>query len=314
VTVEARFMLAELGKRILKGDVRAAATLMSWIEDRDPKATRILRKLYRYTDRAHVIGVTGAVGTGKSSLIDRMIAEYRRRGRTVGVLAVDPSSLFYGGALLGDRLRMRDHFLDDKVFVRSFATRGATGGLSRAIRQAIHVLDAMGKEAIFVETIGVGQDELEIAALAHTVVVVLIPEMGDEVQAMKAGLAEIADILVVNKADLPGADATVQQLKTLLGDERVSIISTSALRNEGIQWLVDSIRKHRAMSLRDGNHQRKRLRLCREELLSLLRDRFIAELERKISGAALDQQIKLIAKRQTDPYSALDELLKRLAL
>jgi LAO/AO transport system kinase len=307
-------MSAELGKRILKGDVRAAAMLMSWIEDGDPKATGILKKLYRYTDRAHVIGVTGAVGTGKSSLIDRMIAEYRRRGRTVGVLAVDPSSVFSGGALLGDRVRMREHFVDDKVFVRSFATRGATGGLSRAIRQAIHVLDSMGKEAIFVETIGAGQDELDIAALAHTVVVVLIPEMGDEVQAMKAGLAEIADIFVINKADLPGADATVQQLKALLGDERVSIISTSALRNEGIQSLVDSIRRHRAMSLRNGNHQRKRLRLCREELLSLLHARLIAELEKKISGAALDKQIKLIANRQIDPYSALDKLVKQLGL
>jgi LAO/AO transport system kinase len=307
-------MSAELSKRILKGDVRAAATLLSRIEDRDPKATEILRKLYRHTDKAHVIGVTGAAGTGKSSLIDRMIAEYRRRGRTVGVLAIDPSSVFSGGALLGDRLRMREHFVDDKVFVRSFATRGATGGLSRPIRQAIHVLDSMGKEAIFVETIGAGQDELDIAALAHTVVVVLIPEMGDEVQAMKAGLAEIADIFVINKADLPRADTTVQQLKALLGDERVSIISTSALRNEGIQSLVDSISKHRAMSLRNGNHQRKRLRLCREELLSLLRDRFIAALEKKISGAALDKQIKLIANRQIDPYSAVDKLVKQLGL
>jgi LAO/AO transport system kinase len=305
---------ADPAKRILKGDVRAAATLMSWIEDGDPKAKAVLRKLYRHTDRAHVIGVTGAAGTGKSSLIDRMIAEYRRRNQTVGVLAIDPTSLFSGGALLGDRLRLREHFLDDKVFVRSFATRGATGGLSRAIREAIHVLDAMGKEAIFVETIGVGQDELEIAALAHTVVVVLIPEMGDEVQAMKAGLAEIADIFVVNKADLPRADVTLQQLNALLRDDDVSIIPASALRNEGIQSLVDSIKKHRATSLRNGNHQRKRLRLCREEVLALLRERFIGELEKRIEGAALDKQIKLIADRRMDPYSVLDKLVKKLGL
>lgn len=307
-------MSIDVAKRILERDIRAAATLMSWIEDGDPKAKAVLRKLYRHTGRAHVIGVTGAAGTGKSSLIDRMTAAYRRRDQAVGVLAIDPTSLFSGGALLGDRLRMREHFMDDKVFLRSFATRGATGGLSRAIREAIHVLDAMGKEIIFVETIGVGQDELEIAGLADTVVIVLNPEMGDEVQVMKAGLVEIADILVVNKADLPGADVTLQQLKSLLGHEDISIIATSALRNEGIQSLVDSIREHRATSLRNGDHQAQRLRLCRVEILSLLRERFIAELEKRIDRATLDKQIELIAERRMDPYTALDKLLKELGL
>jgi LAO/AO transport system kinase len=307
-------MFIDLATRILQGDVRAAATLISWIEDANPKAKAVLKKLYRHTDRAHVIGVTGAAGTGKSSLIDRMAAEYRRRNQTVGVLAIDPTSAFSGGALLGDRLRMHEHFLDDKVFVRSFATRGATGGLSRAVREAIHVLDAMGKQAIFVETIGVGQDELEIARLAHTVVVVLIPEMGDEVQVMKAGLAEIADILVVNKSDLPGADVTLQQLKAVLGDDHMSIISASVLRNQGISSLVDTIAKHRATSLRNGNHQRTQRRLCREELLSLLRERFMAELEKKIGSATLEEQVERIADRQTDPYTALDKLAKKLGL
>jgi len=305
-------MSDDLTKRILKGDIRAAATLMSWIENGDPKAKPLLRKLYRQTGRAHVVGITGAAGTGKSSLIDRMIAEYRRRDRTVGVLAIDPTSVFSGGALLGDRVRMRGHFLDDKVFVRSFATRGATGGLSRAIGEATHVLDAMGKEIIFIETIGVGQDELEIASLAHTVIVVLIPETGDEVQAMKAGLAEIADIFLVNKADLPGADVTVQQLKSMLDDEAVPILTASALRNEGIESLVDSIEQHRAKSLRNGDHQARRLRLCRQELLSLLRERWMAGLEKKIGAATLDKQIKLIAERRADPYSALDKLMRAL--
>lgn len=305
-------MSDDLTKRILKGDIRAAATLMSWIENGDPKAKPLLRKLYRQTGRAHVVGITGAAGTGKSSLIDRMIAEYRRRDRTVGVLAIDPTSVFSGGALLGDRVRMRGHFLDDKVFVRSFATRGATGGLSRAIGEATHVLDAMGKEIIFIETIGVGQDELEIASLAHTVIVVLIPETGDEVQAMKAGLAEIADIFLVNKADLPGADVTVQQLKSILDDEAVPILTASALRNEGIESLVDSIEQHRAKSLRNGDHQARRLRLCRQELLSLLRERWMAGLEKKIGAATLDKQIKLIAERRADPYSALDKLMRAL--
>jgi LAO/AO transport system kinase len=308
------FMSAELSKRILQGDVRAAASLMSRIENGDAKAKAVLRTLYAHTGRAHVIGVTGAAGTGKSSLIDRMIAEYRRRNKTVGVLAVDPSSLFSGGALLGDRIRMRDHFLDDKVFVRSFATRGGTGGLSTAIREAIYVLDAMAKDVILVETIGVGQDQLEIAALAHLVVVVLAPEMGDEVQAMKAGLAEIADILVVNKADLPGGDATFERLKALFADGDISIIAASALRNEGIQSLLDSIDKHRTRSLGNGSYQRNRLRLYRQEVLSLLRERLIAEWEKRIGGAALDKQIKLIAERRTDPYSAVDELVKKIGL
>ncbi len=307
-------MSSELAKRILKADARAAATLMTWIEDGNSKAKSVLKELYRHTDRAHVIGVTGAAGTGKSTLIARMVAEYRRRRHTVGVLAIDPTSIFSGGALLGDRLRMREHFLDDKVFLRSFATRGATGGLANAVREAIHVLDAMGKKIILVETIGVGQDQLEIANLAHTVVVVLNPEMGDEVQAMKAGLAEIADIVVVNKADLPGADVAVQDLKSVLANDNIPILSASAVRNEGISSLVDSIIRHRAVSLRNGNHQTKRLRLCREELLALLRERFIAELEKKISGTALDKEIDLLAHRQTDPYSALDELVKKLGL
>ncbi len=307
-------MSPDLTKQILRGDMRAAATLMSWIENGNPTAKPILKKLYRHTGGAHVIGVTGAAGTGKSSLIARMVAEYRRRNQTVGVLAIDPTSVFSGGALLGDRVRMREHFVDDNVFVRSFATRGESGGLATAIREAIHVLDAMGKNIIFVETIGVGQDQLDIASLAHTVVLVLIPEMGDEVQAMKAGLTEIADIIVVNKADLPGADIALQQLNSLFTNNDIQIISASALRDEGISSLVDGIAKHWLTSLRNGNHQTKRLKLCREELLALLRKRAIAQLESKLRRAALDKEIELIAGRHTDPYSALDKLVKKLGI
>src|SRR5919198_3283875 len=228
-------------KQILNGDVRALARLMSLIENRDHKAEVALKALYPHTGRAHVVGVTGAPGTGKSTLIDRMTVEFRRRKKTVGILAVDPSSVFSSGAVLGDRIRMREHFLDDGVFIRSFATRGGSGGLSVAVREAIHLLDAAGKEVIFVETIGVGQDQVEIAALAHTVVVVLIPGMGDEIQGMKAGLTEIADVLAVNKADLAGAEEMVQQLKVLFGDEGFHIVPASSLKNEGIHLLVDTI-------------------------------------------------------------------------
>jgi LAO/AO transport system kinase len=305
-------MAGNLVKQVLKGDARAVASLMSLIEDGDPKVKAVLRAIYPHTGRAHVLGVTGAAGTGKSCLIDRMTAAYRRRRKTVGILAVDPTSLFSTGAVLGDRVRMRDHFLDEGVFIRSFATRGSSGGVSAAVRQAIHLLDAAGKEAIFVETIGVGQDQLEIAALAHTVVVVLTPQMGDEVQGMKAGLAEIADILVVNKADLSGADETVQQLKALFADEGFPIIATSAIKDQGIDSLVDRIEEHRKKSLDNGKYQGRRLSLSRQELLSLLREKVFAELEKKITDDSLETQVKLVAERRLDPYSAVDQMAKRI--
>jgi LAO/AO transport system kinase len=301
-------------KRILKGDVRAVARLMSLIENRDHKAKVVLRALYPHTGRAHVIGVTGAPGTGKSTLIDRMTVEFRRQKKTVGILAVDPSSVFSTGAVLGDRIRMREHFLDDGVFIRSFATRGSGGGISVAVREAIHLLDAAGKEMIFVETIGVGQDQVEIAALAHTVVVVLTPGMGDEIQGMKAGLTEIADVLAVNKTDLAGAEEMVQQLKAWFGDEDFHIVSTSALKNEGVHLLVDSIEAHRRKSLDNGDYQTRQLSLCRHELLSLLREKIFSALTKKIADDALEKHVKLIAQRQKDPYSAVDEIAKRIRL
>ena len=303
-------MSTNLTKRVLKGDVRALASLMTLIDDDDPRAGTVLKAVYPKTGRAHVIGVTGAAGTGKSSLIDRMTAEYRRRQKTVGILAVDPSSAFSNGALLGDRIRMRTHFADTGVFIRSFATRGAKGGVSASIRDAIHLLDAAGKDVIFVETIGVGQDELEIAGLADLVVVVLIPEMGDEVQGMKAGLAEIADILVVNKADLPDADVTVQQLKAIFSD--FDILLTSAINHDGVRRLVDDIEKYRLKNLRNGDHHRKRLSLCREELLALLRQRLVIQLTQRIDDHLLDERVQRIAERRVDPYSEVEDLARRL--
>lgn len=285
---------------------------MSLIEDRDPRGKAVLKAVYSHTGRAHVIGVTGSAGTGKSSLIDRMTSEYRRLKKRVGILAVDPSSSFSSGALLGDRIRMREHFLDDGVFIRSFATRGKSGGVSAAVRDAIHLLDAAGQDVIFVETIGVGQDELEIAALAQAVVVVLVPRMGDEVQDMKAGLSEIADILVVNKADLPGSDETVQQLEASF--EGRTVVATSALKNQGIALLVDSIEDHQRKSHRNGDYQTKRFDLCRHELLSLLREKVFAELAKKIGDAALEKQVKRVAERRIDPYSAVEKIAKRVGL
>jgi len=301
-------------KKILKGDVRAAAELLTLIENRDPMARPILQAIYPRTGKAHVIGVTGTTGSGKSTLIDRMTAELRNHKKKVGVLTVDPTSPFSGGALLGDRLRMRDHFLDDGVFIRSLATRGSWGGVSACIREAVHLLDAMGKETIFVETIGVGQDQIEISTIAHTVVLVLSPWTGDEVQGMKAGLQEIADILVVNKADLGGAEETFQQMSALFEDSDTPILKTSAVGNEGIGLLILEIGEHRAKLLASGDHRSRNLRSSRRQLLSLLQDGILAQALRRIDEDSIEGLVEEIAERRLDPYTAAEKILKKIRL
>jgi LAO/AO transport system kinase len=214
--------MATAAERVLAGEVRAAARLMRDLDDGLPSARATLRELFPHTGKAWVVGLTGAPGAGKSSLTDRLIAHHRAAGRTVGVVAVDPTSPFSGGAILGDRIRMQDHATDPGVFIRSLATRGNLGGLSRSTADVVAVLDAMGKDVVLVETVGVGQDEIEVAALAHTVVVVSVPGLGDDVQAIKAGVLEIADVFAVNKADREGADRTVRDLQQLLELRRIT--------------------------------------------------------------------------------------------
>ena len=303
-------MSTDLTSRLLRGDQRALAAALTLIENNDPRAQAVLKAIYPKTGKAHVIGVTGAAGTGKSSLIDRLTAEYRRLKKTVGILAVDPSSIFSTGALLGDRIRMRPHFADSGVFIRSFATRGASGGVSAPIREAIHLLDAAGKDVIFVESIGVGQDELSIASLVHLVIVVMIPESGDEVQALKAGLAEIADIVVVNKADLAGADAMVQQLKALFSE--FDILSASALNDAGTRTLIEVIEKHRINARSNGRFEEKQISLCRDELLALVRQKVLAQLNQRIDDRVLAATAKRLAEHRGDPYREADKIAKRL--
>ncbi len=307
-------MSSDLGKRILRGDVRAAAQLLTLIENKDPRARAILKSVYSRTGKAHIIGVTGAAGSGKSALIDRMTAELRRRKKKVGILTVDPTSPFTGGALLGDRIRMRDHFLDDGVFIRSLATRGGWGGVSASIQEASQLLDALGKEVIFIETIGVGQDQVGISTTAHTVVVVLTPWMGDEIQGMKAGLLEITDILVVNKTDLPGAEEMVQYLRRIFEDSGLPLLQTSAIKNEGIGLLIEEIEKHKTQLLASGDHRTRNLNLSRGQLLSLVQERILTRALGRIDSAFVEKLAERIAERDLDPYTAAEKILKKAGL
>jgi LAO/AO transport system kinase len=299
---------------ILRGDFRAAAATLTMIETQDPKARPILKRLYPHTGHAHIVGVTGAPGVGKSTLISGMTGELRKRKKTVGILSVDPSSPFTGGAILGDRVRMLQHSGDKGVFIRSMATHGGSGGVCGAVRDAVHLLDAMRRDVIFIETIGVGQDELDVSILAHTVVVVLNPSSGDAIQWMKAGLFEIADILVVNKTDLPGAEGMFQGLQGLFEDSAVAVFKTLAKDSDGISSLIDGLDKHRTAVLSDDSHAARQLHLCREQLLSLVREKIRSRLEKRMDPAVIDSLTERVAARTLDPYTAADQILKQAGL
>jgi len=306
-------MTATLAPRVLAGDVRAVARLMRLIDAALPQAEEELRALWPRTGRAHLVGITGNPGAGKSTLVDRLIAHLRGLGKTVGVVAVDPTSPFTGGAILGDRIRMQDHALDPGVFIRSLATRGQLGGLSRATGDCVRVLDAMGKDVVIVETVGVGQDEVEICRLAHTTVVVVVPGLGDDIQAIKAGILEVADLFCVNKADREGADRTVRDLRQMMElsakDREVAIVKCVASQGEGIAELWDGIEAHyRLLKGGPGLLQRETQR-ARYELIEILRDRMLrAAVERLTAqGAHIDELALRIARRDLDPYSVADE-------
>jgi len=235
--------MVNIAQRIRKGDIQAAAKILTMIEHGDPSAIPILKALTPYTGRAHVIGITGPVGTGKSSLINSLTNVFRRRKKKVGILAVDPTSPVSGGAILGDRIRMRDHFTDPGVFIRSLAARGAPGGFpTLVLAQALHVLDALGMDVIFIETIGIGQDQSVVDTLARTTVVVINPSMGDEVQLLKAGFMESGDLFAINKSDLPGADSMAVLLTDVSGSDRhIPIVRTSVTKRQGIEELIKAL-------------------------------------------------------------------------
>ena len=312
----------EIVGRILAGEVRAAARLMRDLDDGVPGAREVLKNLYPQSGRGHIVGITGSPGVGKSTLTDRLIQHLRAQDQTVGVVAVDPTSPFSGGAILGDRIRMQRHATDDGVFIRSLATRGHFGGLTASARAVLTVLDAMGKGYLLVETVGVGQDEVEIAATAYTTLVVTVPGLGDDIQALKAGLLEVADILVVNKADREGAERTQQDLLTML-DLRFAretpawmpkIYLIQAKRDVGIEELLAGIREHRAYLAREGGQALRAARRerVRQEFLELLKEGVFTHL---VSLLNQDDRLKAILEdildRRTDPYSASEALIAK---
>jgi LAO/AO transport system kinase len=343
--------LTPLAARVLAGDVRAASRLMRHVDDGEPSAVAELQSLFPHTGQAYVLGVTGSPGAGKSTLTDRLVAGLRAKGKTVGVLCVDPTSPFTGGAILGDRIRMQEHATDDGVFIRSLATRGALGGLSRATGDCIRILDAMGRNVVVVETVGVGQDEIDVAQMAHTTVVVTVPGMGDDIQAIKAGILEVADVFVVNKADLDGADRTVRELRQMLelrhavraspgdhdsrhrrirtpaADEKLAhpgeagpreweppILKVVATRDQGVREALEAIERHRIFLDETGQRAVRERSRAKMQFVALLRERLLREALGRLEReqGRLEEVAAAIVEHRADPYALAEQLAKQL--
>jgi LAO/AO transport system kinase len=310
-----------LAEGVRRGDVRALARAISIVENGEAQARALLAALFPHAGRSLVVGVTGPPGSGKSTLVDRLTARLRRDGKTVAIVAVDPSSPFTGGAILGDRIRMQGHAADEGVFIRSMATRGHLGGLAAATGEVLTVLSASGKDVILVETVGVGQDEVEIVGSADVSVVVLVPGLGDEVQALKAGIMEIADVFVVNKADRDGVDRVVAEIESMLslatreGQPPPAIVKTVATEDRGIDELWAAVEAFRARSAGDGLLAQRRRAQLRRQLEETLQDRL---LRRARAGALapdeLEKTVDRLEARTVDPQAAADEVLKRMGL
>ncbi len=306
----------DISKNVLKGDQRSIARLITLTENNDPAAATAMKDIHPHTGKAHVIGITGVMGSGKSTLICELTRQYRKNGKTVGIIAIDPTSPFSGGALLGDRVRMMELAMDDGVFIRSMGTRGMLGGLTSAVYDVVEILDACGKDVVIVETVGVGQAEVDIIKIADTTLVVIVPGLGDSIQTLKAGVMEIADIYVINKADRQGVEQTVAEVESLVditcsGKERKTpVLSTIAKQGIGIEELLLEIEQHKT-SLEQSKELEKKRRLRYEaELVEIIRKRLMTfifdeiHFKEKIEGL-----LNKISKKQTDPYTAAEEIL-----
>jgi LAO/AO transport system kinase len=320
-------MMKSIIDKVLAGDIRTVARLIRNIDDGAPEVRQYLKALYPHTGRAYVVGITGSPGVGKSTLVDQMISHLRAQKKTVGVLAVDPTSPFSGGAILGDRVRMQRHSADQGVFIHSLATRGYFGGLTQSTQGAIDVLDAAGKDTIIVETVGVGQDEVDVARAAHSTVIVVAPGMGDEIQAIKAGILEVGDILVINKADRPGADKTLGDLSLMIemapkkyeqGKWKPPILKTEALSDKGVTDVLKQIESHAAYlkKLTGATPLRRRKEKVEQELAEMVKNRIIQEGFQKLAQTGVfDEAVRSIVNGKLDPYTACDTIiLPRLGL
>ena len=308
----------EIVQGVLAGNPRSVARAITYVENNTADAPKIIADIYPHTGKAHIIGITGAGGAGKSTLIEKIIREYRRRRKTVGIIAVDPTSPFTGGAFLGDRIRMQELTTEEGVFIRSMASRNYLGGIAKATKDAVKVLDASGKDIVLVETVGAGQSEVEIIKVAHTIVVVHAPGLGDEIQAIKAGITEIADVFVVNKGDRESADKTITDIQVILQMDnkekawKPQVLKTVALTGEGVPELVDKLEEHRRFLEGDEKHRMASVRTRAEtELADAIKEKTTNKIveELKIEGK-FEELLQKILRKEIDPSSAADKLLK----
>lgn len=309
-------MTGDLASQVLKGDHRALAKAISIVEAGGEPCRSLIRDIYPRTGKAFTIGITGPTGTGKSTLVDKTIEEFRRRGRSVGVLAIDPSSMFTGGALLGDRLRMIGHSLEKEVFIRSMASRGDVGGLARAARNTIRVLDAAGMDIVIVETVGAGQSEVEVASAVDATVVVLMPQLGDEIQAFKAGFGEIGDVFVVNKADLANPSKTMFDIATGLKEKdgwRPPVLKTVASKGTGVSTFVDALEKFRSHLENDGLRERQLRGRIEDELVEAAFSDFYSEaVDRLKRGREWSSLVSQVVEKKLDPETAASKLMRTI--